>query len=329
MSVNRKNDLSVPSWGSDISSQRSPLFLKEKGGAGERENFFSREKKFSLSPAHAFTLIELLVVIAIIAILAGMLMPALGKARESGLNSSCASNMKQLSAGFQIYGAGNDDWLPGASNGWCCTGPWLGGKSSGQKVDPRLPGFVIDSSDANVKMCPTVAGDIFEQMGGTNSDGSSVNKIYGAGIGVNINLGYRSAANGDGGRAARLRFGNVYNPSKAVLMSDTIREVADSSPVYPYALNPKKTVLGVYNQTNKFGAKFSNTEMTANQSFRHHNRANVGWIDGHVSAELPGELGSSEFMLSSNVGWLGTNGAYYCILKDDFEELGLTPGDYE
>ena len=49
--------------------QRSPLFLKEKGGAGERENFFSREKKFSLSPAHSFTLIELLVVIAIITIL--------------------------------------------------------------------------------------------------------------------------------------------------------------------------------------------------------------------------------------------------------------------
>ena len=49
--------------------QRSPLFLKEKGGAGERENFFSREKKFSLSPAHShFTLIELLVVIAISAI---------------------------------------------------------------------------------------------------------------------------------------------------------------------------------------------------------------------------------------------------------------------
>ena len=39
-----------------------PLFLKEKGGAGERKNFFSREKKFSLSPAHShFTLIELLV----------------------------------------------------------------------------------------------------------------------------------------------------------------------------------------------------------------------------------------------------------------------------
>ena len=53
-----------------LEQQNTPLFLKEKGGAGERGNFFSREKKFPLSPAHArFTLIELLVVIAIITIL--------------------------------------------------------------------------------------------------------------------------------------------------------------------------------------------------------------------------------------------------------------------
>ena len=49
-------------YGGQDWSKITPLFLKEKGGAGERENFFSREKKFSLSPAHShFTLIELLV----------------------------------------------------------------------------------------------------------------------------------------------------------------------------------------------------------------------------------------------------------------------------
>ncbi len=56
-----------------------------------------------------FTLIELLVVIAIIAVLIGVLLPALGRARETARTISCASRMRQIGLGWQIYADANRD----------------------------------------------------------------------------------------------------------------------------------------------------------------------------------------------------------------------------
>lgn len=225
----------------------------------------------SQGPRRAFTLVELLVVIAIIALLAALLLPVLTKGKSAAQRIRCVSNLRQLGLAAQLYWDDNHGssfrYLVGATNGgrlyWF---GWLQNGSEGNRDFDATPGALHPYLQGRgVEICPAL----------NYSDALYKPKGKGAAYGYGYNFQLSASSTQPPVNVSR-----ITRPADTTVFAD-----AGQVNTFLPPASPSHPMLEEFHYVNT-----NRNEATAH--FRHRQRANVAFFDGHVGAEKmePGSL---------------------------------------
>jgi prepilin-type N-terminal cleavage/methylation domain-containing protein/prepilin-type processing-associated H-X9-DG protein len=231
----------------------------------------------------AFTLIELLVVIAIIAILASILFPVFGRARENARRSSCQSNLKQIGLGImqyvqdydEMYPMNNQDGPDVFGNGWGWFGTWM------YTTYPYVKSEQIYTCPSAIKFNDPDDPTPFTEMRAPGAaSGPKFTALYNYGANENV----------------------IPNASDHTPVSIASIQTVSLVPMIADCTGPVtgEDEFRIVNANFARGAWYSAgwEEVINPAEARHLGGSNIAYADGHVKFQNQGTLGSSNFTLN-------------------------------